>query len=1098
MDRPILKLEASAGSGKTYRLALEYLSRLLLAFAGPKRKSLDSREQRQLLGSILAITFTVKASQEMKRRIVEKLKRFALSSKEDPLKAEDEEFLKQLSAETGLDRQEIMGLSSRLIDLVLASFDDFNVTTIDSLMSAMVTAISPDLNLPADYEIAVDAGDELEARARLMLAGLADNGWERLEKTLGEFRKLDSYTGWKIDEALAERLIQLFRLDLREGIAEESGAREGLERHFRSHKDDFKKNLADLLDILPKGSAHANGRVVNDKLRQDVADIPWDGDNLFKLEELLKKAFFHKADPRDLLNSSAPEAIANRVGAAQARMRSSLQELVLALSALKTLPYRELFPDFLRSWNEGKDILFVEEFSHTLARRFAEWGSSGFPYLYMKMSDRFRHFLFDEFQDTSTLQFKALAPLIDEVLAQDKAASLFIVGDRKQAIYRWRGGNAGLMEEEALRAEIPAIGNAGEKGFSRTMDRNWRSRRGIVDFNNRFWAPEAISGIAAEPELQEAIASNFADSRQALPRGREREGGYVELSILLEGKDAGSDPRELNGMEEGGSALGGLHLGEIKKIIDRLRERGYMHSDIAVLVRKNDQARDIVRYLGRSGIPTISDQSLMLDSNPRINEVIAFFKFLDYPPDDLNFHAFACGSLFRKEARRGHPREMAAFSEEAFIGGRGPLYKRFNEKFPGCWAGLIEPFFQSVGFMPPYDLFSDMCQVFRVYEHFPEDTPFFMALGDALHGAELQEGNSIAGFLSRWGKMVEERETPSVAIPENSPGVRVLTMHQSKGLEFSAVIVPLDEGAEKKPGSLYWEGGNPYHITNEIAQVQDKLKAILCRENIKGTIDLLNLLYVAFTRARDALFVPVAVAKIPEAPAAARNGVVRRIAKATDIVCRHPLPAWADRPAGHPFRRGELGSKPGKPTEEKRPAAIPSKKVLTRSWQSEYLVFRKSDRPKRRDRTGAERGERVHDLLSRLGAVAGPAQLEARVRELAASAGWPAGDTEAVASFLRRDEVFRLLARGGEVHLEKEAVDHSGAEPLFRRLDRLQVSPGEVLVIDFKTGIEKSEEYNSQMREYLGAVQPLFPGRRCSGFLLYIDRGEVEEVPCSR
>ena len=133
---------------------------------------------------------------------------------------------------------------------------------------------------------------------------------------------------------------------------------------------------------------------------------------------------------------------------------------------------------------------------------------------------------------------------------------------------------------------------------------------------------------------------------------------------------------------------------------------------------------------------------------------------------------------------------MAAFSEDVFIGCRGRFTSCSRRNSRGRWKGLIEPFFQSVGFLPPYDLFSDITQVFSIYENFPDDTPFFLALGDALHGAERDGGSSIAGFLRLWEKMVEDEQTPAVTIPENTPGVRVLTMHQSKGLEFPAVIVP--------------------------------------------------------------------------------------------------------------------------------------------------------------------------------------------------------------------------------------------------------------------------------------------------------------------
>jgi ATP-dependent exoDNAse (exonuclease V) beta subunit len=170
--------------------------------------------------------------------------------------------------------------------------------------------------------------------------------------------------------------------------------------------------------------------------------------------------------------------------------------------------------------------------------------------------------------------------------------------------------------------------------------------------------------------------------------------------------------------------------------------------------------------------------------------------------------------------------------------------------------------------------------------------------------------------------------------------------------------------------------------------------------------------------------------------------------------------------------------------------------MTTRSWQAKYLVFKKAGFEAGRDRAGAERGERIHDLLSHLGAVIDPGQLGAWVHETASRAGWPESDIRTVASFLGRDDVFRLLASGREIHPEKEVVDNEGALPEYRRLDRLQLSPDKVLVIDFKTGKEKNEKYISQMREYLDAVRPLFPGRKCGGFLLYIDRGEIEEVPC--
>ena len=147
---------------------------------------------------------------------MQKLKRFALSSKGQALDKEDKEFLDRLAGETGLAPGRIIELSGGLIELVLASYDDFNVTTIDSLMSAMVKAVSPDLDLPADYEIAVDAGDEMTSRGRAMLAALADDDWERLKHFLEDLRGMNPKVAWKTDDAIVEKVTALFRRTLQQ------------------------------------------------------------------------------------------------------------------------------------------------------------------------------------------------------------------------------------------------------------------------------------------------------------------------------------------------------------------------------------------------------------------------------------------------------------------------------------------------------------------------------------------------------------------------------------------------------------------------------------------------------------------------------------------------------------------------------------------------------------------------------------------------------------------------------------------------------------------------------------------------------------------
>ena len=689
-----------------------------------------------------------------------------------------------------------------------------------------------------------------------------------------------------------------------------------LRRRLDSSWLDFKsalRPLSRLMDEEPlKGGKceHVSGTCATGRLLRALADALQGGGGFPGLETLVGSSFFCRTDPETLLVKKAPLDYRQRFIAAWRPAQHALREIALAFSAFKTLPYREFLGNFISGWETGKKTLFVEEFSQTLARLFDRWREEAFPYLYLKMSDRFRNFLFDEFQDTSTLQFKALAPLIDEVLSREKNASLFIVGDRKQAIYRWRGGNSELMEESLLREQVPAIDNLCRGTFSATLDANWRSRREIVDFNNRFWEPAAISRIAAAGKLQQAIANNFQDSRQALPAGKERQGGYVELSLLAEAQRPGGEGEAVAEEEDGGS-MGGRQLEEVRKIIDRLRGHGYeypRHRHPGAQERPGARHRPPLgqgrhthdlRPVPDAGCQLPGRRSHRLPQVPRLS------------PRQLEFPRFRQRRHFPQAGQRQIPRGDGGLRRGSFHRLPGAVLQAVPGEIPGTWKGLIEPFFQSVGFLPPYDLFSDITQVFAIYENFSDDTPFFLALGDALHRAERDGGNSIAGFLRLWEKMAEDERTPSVTIPENTPGVRVLTMHQSKGLEFPAVIVPVNDSGGRGDDSLHWDREGLFYINADLALAHPGLKERYENENNRSSIDLLNLLYVAFTRAGEALFVPVAVAreiKPPETATAARggDGLVRKIYRASDVVGRHPLLNWFAEVPPEPYRCGKL------------------------------------------------------------------------------------------------------------------------------------------------------------------------------------------------
>ena len=318
---------------------------------------------------------------------------------------------------------------------------------------------------------------------------------------------------WKTDEAIVEKVIGLVPADAAAGGRGADPAAGDLRRRLDSSWLNFKnalRPLSRLMDEEPlKGGKceHVSGTCATGRLLRALADALKGGDGFPGLEDSGRQLLFLQGGPGRASGKESPRLIiGGRFIAAYRPAQQALREAGTGLQRLQDAALSRVPGEFHRSWEEGKKTLFVEEFSQTLARLFVHWSEEAFPYLYLKMSDRFRNFLFDEFQDTSTLQFKALAPLIDEVLSREKNASLFIVGDRKQAIYRWRGGNSELMEESLLRRagpghRQPVAGERSPPPWTRTGAAAGRSSISTTASGTRRRSPGSPVGT----RLQQAI-----------------------------------------------------------------------------------------------------------------------------------------------------------------------------------------------------------------------------------------------------------------------------------------------------------------------------------------------------------------------------------------------------------------------------------------------------------------------------------------------------------------------------------------------------------------------------------------------------------------
>ena len=1097
MPERILKLEASAGSGKTYRLTLEFLAQLFRAIAPFGEKEIPAGQLRQFISGILAITFTNKAANEMKSRILQRLKELALLREGFAAGKESVRFFGRLARESRISEKGMSNRSNQIVEALLSSYDDFHVKTIDSLMSSIIKVISPDLGLPPDFEIEVDAARKLKTAVTAFIENESNIRWPQIEAFLRDIKTFQGLRQWHLDETMAEYVIRLFELALRQDdpispIAGD-GIKTKLEEQYRRLTSDLERLLA-ILDEEPREKGkniHVSGTYVRSPLIENLKQIVGRSGGSRVIDPLISSPFFAKENPGELLHRRCPPEYRQRFVSIYEQSQSSLAGYIRLLSLYRTVHFRNFFARFLDFWKKDRKILFVEEFSKTLYARLSEWKEEAYPYLYLKLSDRFRHFLFDEFQDTSELQFKALSPLIDEILSSEKNATLFLVGDRKQAIYRWRGGNADLMDEEILTREIPAIAHISPDGFSSTLTENWRSGREIIEFNNRFWLPDNIRQTVEPGFLQEAVAKNFSGAQQCVPEERQGEAGFVSISIRIAEKNRDeTDEEESEGEEEA--------LQYLLENIDSALARGYRHQDIAILTRENKQSRRIIQFLDSHSISSLSDEALFLSANAEVKEIIAFLRFLDFPPDDLNFYSFLGGGIFGREFRRRFPAEADQFTDRRFIdrGAGEPLYKIFRKTCPRAWEDLIEPFFRAVGFLPPYDLVADFTQAFRVYENFPESSQFILTLGEMLHQLERDQVNSITAFIDEWEQMLAGVREYAIETPRYSSAIRVSTIHKAKGLEFPVVILPLLGGRGRQPFPVFLDRGEIYHIPKEYAALDPGLRSLYQAELAKNFIDEFNLLYVAFTRAQKALFVS---GVIPRPGTVPKKKSFPPFPGFGGVIARHPLCRLAPDSPKMEFVEGRFDARAvsESPPSPPPPFAIASKRISTRNWQHDYLVFAESVFQSRREKDAIRRGEKIHRILARMETCGNREELASRLAVSSREEGLDEETEARLAEFLFRNDVFPFFQKGERrVFTEKEVVLNREAGAEHRRIDRLLAGPDQVTIIDFKTGSEKSPEHPVQLAAYAEALRPLFPGMTFKAFLLYVDRDEVTEVAC--
>lgn len=1056
--RRMLQIKASAGSGKTYTLTRLFLNRLAHCeahAAGAGAACLARHDGPAHWGEILAITFTNAAATEMRDRVIRELKNVALGN-------------------TAQDIPLQPHAAARWLEVILRDLASLNIRTIDSLLHRIVRAAALDLGLPPDFQPVFASSEAMQPR----LDRLIDEAWHGDADKLNMLRAVYAGLIFQADRkgfVAGTHLVEELR-SLWDGFLDGSFSQLSPPSAIDAEEERIWAACHAAAGAFLE-EAQGGGIKLKAHVRQACEKI-LDGNADFG-----RSSFFIDPD-KEILNSGSarPASLTKawerlwRIANEAVRQLAVLEEARKSAQTVRLA--RMLCEDFDRDSRRDGNIPAV---LIPLKAREALSGEYGVPEALCRLGSRLRHFMLDEFQDTSRQQWQAMHPLVEEALAQ--GGTLTWVGDVKQAIYGWRGGDTRLFDELAQDAEL--LGMA--EGCRReSLPCNRRSRQVIVEHNNRLFSRladretvrevlTAILGKSVPVGLLEegvaAVAGAYADAVQRLPESSAG-GGYVRVYDV-------ENAAEIVHAAEGRQAVG-------ESLLRLVRETGARRpwSDMLVLVTTNELAHDYAELLMEDGVPVITENSLLLAEHPLILQLVAFLRFLDRPEDDVALWTVLQGALLA-----GHP----AFSLEpqelhdwraAHARAQRPLWQAFREFRPDIWEHFLSPFLGRAGLMTPYDTLMEWCARLGVHERFPEAAVFLRCFMEVLASAEENGLGSLAAFLYHWDQKGQEEKVPA---PDNLDAVRVMTIHKSKGLQAPVVILP---GTGM---SLLVDKMLPVTVgeVRVVCRARARMGEPYYREYVRQGVERLNQLYVAFTRACEELH----IIRTPLG-ASSRGSVTAGLNRLWELAGFGVPYVQGDLPVQSAIAGAPMGEDAAAPPEETVAQAaevclfsggeeMPWRPM---QWLPALKIFRNplgsAFRPQ-------DRGEFLHHCLEHLAAAAGDSA------ESRAIMAWRRG-RETFPRSVPEDDAFRqgILAALGwaaGIPLLMDWLSRGHAEQglLVPGRDGLRagradlVVPGRRrhLVLEFKSGRPETG-HTAQLRGYLSCLPQDLPA---SGLLVYLD-----------
>lgn len=1065
--------KASAGSGKTHRLTAEYLS---LLYSSPSAYR-----------HILAVTFTNKATAEMKDRIIAELAQIASGKPSD--------YIKDLSREQNKPEAAIRRQAHDILTSVLHDYSAFSISTIDRFFQQTMRAFTREIGLGGGYIVELDTSKVLIEAIDSMLYDLERPENHQLLDWLIRFseEKIENGETWNIrndirslSEEIFKESYKAFGDDIQADIAN------------KQLMDDYKKSLLVIIRQYEKRSGEIAEKALNLMNRHGLVPedfkntsrspfkrfVNWAGgeikepsDTFVKLADDIANWYTKTTSAEtkskieacyaDGLNDCVNEIVAHYQDSVTYQTAAEINRYFFTLGILGDVDKK------IRQYASENNIMLISDTTELL-HKIIQGADS--PFIYEKVGTRIDHYMIDEFQDTSAMQWSNFLPLLKDSLSAGNKN--LIVGDVKQSIYRWRNSDWKLLDEQI------------DKDFRhnqiehKSLVDNWRSLKNLIDFNNAVFETsslllqslfnENLPDEASLKKFENRIRQAYAESYQYIPEAKKDEGdkGHVHVEFI----DTEAYPDWQSQV-----------LDNLPSAIEKIQDDGYSPRDIAILVRTKKEGAEVANRLleykgqnphSRYKYDIISDEALYLKNSKSVKLIISLFRYLQKPADPTlkalavyEFYKFGM-QLSPEEAIRSHFSQNNDFTEE--------IAEKLNR----------------IKELPLYEMTEEIFDLFRNAMD-PNENIYIQAFLDAIIDFTVKKSSDLDSFLQWWD---ESGQAQTIFTPDGQDAIRIMTIHKSKGLGFKVVLMPFChwEIDHRLPVILWCHPVTPPFDKLQLVPVKysQKLQNTIfayeyLNEKLHAYIDNLNILYVAFTRAKNDLIV---FTPKPRSSQKSVNSISSLLWACAHHTPQHsPSKKFISLPDSFDESTDILSL--GKSTNPRKEKSDKGQTIGINTLHStpfdSRLQLRLNNKYFFTDKGQREYGTLLHEIMSNISSADDIAKTVQDYRFRGEITGDEQHDiTHLLTEYLSNPRIAEWYSGHYQVLNEVQILQPSGH---FIRPDRVMIKDGQVLVVDYKFGEKENKNYHRQVSNYIAQIKKMGYSD-VKGYICYVSLRKIIEI----